>query len=247
MFSLPKLALASADLASTADPCRSRAPATNPQRQSTKSHASALRRRAAARRPHHRRRHRARRRRLAALSPRRGRARPRQRDLGVMLLRCLALAGLLVFFLGIERRTLAKSSTTRKSPCWSTSAKAWASAKMKARPTAAPRASKPSSTPSPTARSSPQLRKTHDVNIARFDQEVEPVVSLPKSQESRVKGQEPEGRTESNALPPTLDPRPSTLDQSTGPTNFNPAARKPASARRWPMSCGSTTMRRSPA
>ena len=32
-----------------------------------------------------------------------------------------------------------------------------------------------------------ELRQTHDVNVARFDQEVEPVTTLPKNQEHRDK------------------------------------------------------------
>ena len=87
------------------------------------------------------------------------------------------------------------------------------------------------------------LRQSHDVNIARFDHDVEPVVSLPKSQ----------GRcrwTPQRTRQVRPDPQPSTLNprtRSTGPQISSRAARKRGSARHWPMNCGSIAMRRSPA
>ena len=64
-----------------------------------------------------------------------------------------------------------------------------------------------------------ELRKTHDVNVARFDQEVEPIVSLPKMHEgglgSSVEGREPGAKAFPSNASRTLDPQPSTLDWTT--------------------------------
>lgn len=131
---------------------------------------------------------------------------PRTVRAGVVLLRCAALAGLLVFFLGIERRTttevvhnsqvalLVDVSQSMGLSEKEESASAGATSRMDA-------------VVSALAESSliADLRQTHDVNIARFDQQAEPVVTLQKSQGSRVEGREPETKT-------SLDPRPSTLD-----------------------------------
>ena len=69
-----------------------------------------------------------------------------------------------------------------------------------------------------------ELRQTHDVNVARFDQEVEPVVyAAEESGWSRVEGRgsRAEKRMHATSLrPSTLDPRPST--PSTGPPNLQP-------------------------
>ncbi len=46
--------------------------------------------------------------------------------ISLALLRLVALGGLVIYFLGIDAGRLAKSFTTRRSSCWSTSAKAWA-------------------------------------------------------------------------------------------------------------------------
>jgi hypothetical protein len=132
----------------------------------------------------------------------------------VVLLRCLALAGLIVFFLGIERRTrrdivhnsqvavlvdvsqsMGLGENENSSDTSATRIKAVVSA-LERSPLIA------------------DLRQTHDVNIARFDQGVEPIVSLPKdSRESRVEGPGPGGMQTPNTGGLALDPRPSTLDQ----------------------------------
>ncbi|MCI0332582.1 MAG: VWA domain-containing protein [Planctomycetes bacterium] len=134
--------------------------------------------------------------------------------IGVMLLRCLALAGLFVFFLGIERRTTTEvvhnsqvavlvdvsqsmglSQTTDAVSSGTASRIDAVVSALDGSPLVA------------------DLRRTHDVNIARFDEDVEPVATLPKSQESqesRVESREPEAQSDAN--PPALDSRPSTLD-----------------------------------
>ncbi len=131
--------------------------------------------------------------------------------IGVLLLRCLALAGLFVFFLGIERRAttevvhnsqvavLIDVSQSMGLSQTNDSANSGAATRISAVVSALDR--------SPLVG---DLRRTHDVNIARFDEDVEPVATLPKSQESRVKGQEPETQSDAKAL--ALDSRPSTLD-----------------------------------
>jgi hypothetical protein len=103
---------------------------------------------------------------------------------GIIVLRLVALAGLLVFFLGIERRTtrevvhnsqvavlvdvsqsmgLGEHDNTTESG--GTRIQAVVSA-LSNSPLVA------------------DLRKTHDVNVARFERDVEPVVSLPKRDEA---------------------------------------------------------------
>jgi hypothetical protein len=109
---------------------------------------------------------------------------PRSRRIGIALLRCLALAGLFVFFMGIERRTtreivhnsqvavlvdisqsMGLSDNDNTPGAGATRLKAVVNALSK----------------SPLLS---DLRQTHDVNIARFERDVEPVVSLPKVEQS---------------------------------------------------------------
>ena len=129
--------------------------------------------------------------------------------MGVMLLRCLALVGLFVFFLGIERRTTTEVvHNSQVAVLVDVSQSMGLGENENSSDTSATRIK----TVVEALSKSPliaELRKTHDVNVARFDQEVEPVVTLPKtqeSQESRDKSQEPEGSS------PTLDAQPSTLN-----------------------------------
>ncbi len=125
--------------------------------------------------------------------------------LGVILLRCLALAGLIVFFLGIERRTTREVvHNSQVAVLVDVSQSMGLSENENAADTGASRIQYVVDALAKSPLIS-DLRKTHDVNIARFDQEVEPVVSLPKikeSQESEV--------TVDSAHPTT---RPSTSDQ----------------------------------
>lgn len=130
--------------------------------------------------------------------------------IGVMLLRCVALAGLFVFFLGIERRT-----TTEVVHNSQVAVLVDVSQSMGLSDT-----NEPSENGAGTRidavvaalQDSPlvaDLRRVHDVNISRFDEDVEPVVTMPKSPESRVESREPEGTTDSA---PALNSRLSTLD-----------------------------------
>jgi hypothetical protein len=126
---------------------------------------------------------------------------PRGRRIGILLLRSLALAGLVVFFLGIERRTtreivhnsqvavLVDVSQSMGLPESENTAGTGAT-RLKAVVDALSK--------SPLIS---DLRQTHDVNIARFERDVEPVVSLPKEErgarsEGRGAGSEEQGSAE---------------------------------------------------
>ncbi|HEY3393221.1 MAG TPA: hypothetical protein VGK58_10960 [Lacipirellulaceae bacterium] len=104
---------------------------------------------------------------------------PRPLGVGIALLRFVTLAGLFVFFLGIERRTtreivhnsqVAVLVDASQSMGLSDNEEAGAPTTRIAEVTAAL-----ADTPLIA-----DLRKTHDVNVARFDEEVAPVISLLK-------------------------------------------------------------------
>ena len=114
---------------------------------------------------------------------------------GVALLRTIALAGLLVFFLGIERRTTSEIvHNSQVAVLVDVSQSMGLSAgDGPATQSASTRIAEVTSAMADSPLIA-DLRRTHDVNIARFDRDVEPVVTLQKSQESRVESQEPEGK-----------------------------------------------------
>jgi hypothetical protein len=60
-----------------------------------------------------------------------------------------------------------------------------------------------------------ELRQTHDVNVARFDQEVEPVASLPKIEELTIDGKKPKPGT------PYKGPLPVATTEPTGPGSID--------------------------
>jgi hypothetical protein len=137
--------------------------------------------------------------------------------IGVAVLRTIALAGLVVFFLGIERRTtsevvhhsqvavLVDVSQSMGLSAGESSATEAASTRM-AEVNAA-------LVDSPLLQ---ELRRTHDVNIARFDRDVEPVVTLQKSPElTDGKGSSVESRESEKITDPAggaLDSRTQTVD-----------------------------------
>jgi hypothetical protein len=136
---------------------------------------------------------------------------------GVAALRTIALAGLLVFFLGIERRTTSEVVHNSQvavlvdvSQSMGLSANENSAAEAVTTRIAEVNAALAES---PLLR---ELRRTHDVNITRFDRDVEPVVTLGKTQEpaasggSRVENRELEGT--SNLHAGAVDPQPLTLD-----------------------------------
>ncbi len=102
--------------------------------------------------------------------------------LAIMLLRCLALAGLIVFFLGIERRT---SREIVHNSQVAVLVDVSQSMGLSENEMSADQSATRIKSVVDVLQNSPliaQLRETHDVNVARFDQEIEPVVSLPKLQ-----------------------------------------------------------------
>ena len=153
-------------------------------------------------------------------------------------LRCVALAGLFVFFLGIERRTTREVvHNSQVAVLVDVSQSMGLGEQRKRQPK--PAATRIEAVVDALANSPlvAELRQTHDVNVARFDRDVEPVVSLPK--ESRVESRE--SRASKRIDTPSL--RLSTLDptnarhRSTGRRACSRAARKRGSARRSPISC----------
>ena len=122
----------------------------------------------------------------------------------VFLLRCLALAGLIVFFLAIERRTTREVVHNSQVAVLVDVSQSMGLANTDA--TAESSVSRVKAVVDALANSPmiEQLRKTHDVNVARFDEDVEPIVTLPKSQPSDV------AATESNT---PLNPETSTINQ----------------------------------
>lgn len=116
---------------------------------------------------------------------------PRIPRVGVMLLRFLAIAGLLVFFLGIERRTTREIvHNSQVAVLIDVSQSMGLGEGENASDTSSTRIQAVTK----ALGDSPllfDLRQSHDVNIARFERDVEPVVSLPKIQERTVDREEP--------------------------------------------------------
>lgn len=118
---------------------------------------------------------------------------PRSVGAALALLRLVALAGLVVFFLGIERRTtrdiihnsqvVLLLDVSQSMGLAASDDPAAESEKSRLEEVVAALADSPLIA---------DLRRTHDVHVVRFDRDVEPVVTLPMSQESRVESQEPE-------------------------------------------------------
>jgi hypothetical protein len=128
---------------------------------------------------------------------------------GVMLLRFVALAGLFVFFLGVERRT-----TTEVIHNSQLAVLVDVSQSMGLGNTNEPPANGKGTRIDAVVDAfvgSPligDLRRTHDVNVVRFEEDVEAVVTIPKEgQGSRV-----EGRESTGSKIPALNSPPSTLN-----------------------------------
>lgn len=139
---------------------------------------------------------------------------PRSVSIALFLLRCIALAGLLVFFLGIERRTtrevvhnsqVAVLVDVSQSMGLNDHAEAGdAGAANRLGEVVKALADSPLIA---------ELRKTHDVNVARFDRQAEPIVTLAKEGfASRFEGQRPEVEENEKTENSALDARPLTLD-----------------------------------
>jgi hypothetical protein len=146
---------------------------------------------------------------------------PRAPRIAVVVLRCLALVGLLIFFLGIERRTTTEVvhnsqvavlvDVSQSMGLSDGDGPASPIAKSRIDAVVAALADSPLVD---------DLRRTHDVNVARFDQLVEPIVTLPKSPLSNVEGQAP--RADGPADIPPLDARHSALDSLDWPALLQP-------------------------
>jgi len=105
------------------------------------------------------------------------------RGVGILLaiLRCVALAGLLVFFLGIERRTTREVIHNSQVAVLVDVSQSMALSDDHGAEGPKPRSRLDQVVAAiddtPLVQ---ELRRHHDVNVARFDQDVQPIVSLPK-------------------------------------------------------------------
>jgi hypothetical protein len=122
-------------------------------------------------------------------------------------LRFVALAGLLVFFLGVERRTTREVVHNSQVAVLVDVSQSMAlnegEAGENAKPVSRMDEVVSTLTKSPLVE---ELRMSHDVHVARFDKEVQPVVSLPKTTDAKGKPLDSMGRqgAESGAALPTL-------------------------------------------
>jgi hypothetical protein len=105
----------------------------------------------------------------------------RPKRVGIMLLRFIALAGLFVFFLGIERRRTAEVVTNSQVAVLVDVSQSMGLGNTN-EPTSGPGGSRIDAVVSALSESPliEDLRRVHDVNIARFDEDVENVVTLRK-------------------------------------------------------------------
>ena len=133
---------------------------------------------------------------------------PRGVSIALFLLRCVALAGLLVFFLGIERRTTRE--VVHNSQVAVLVDVSQSMGLNDHENTADANAPNRLGEVVDALADSPllaELRKTHDVNVARFDRQAEPIVTLPKdgggagSRERRAESGERDGNSRSSAKP----------------------------------------------
>src|SRR3954468_9542901 len=102
--------------------------------------------------------------------------------IGIMFLRGLALLGLFIFFLDIERRTTREVVHNSQVAVLVDVSQSMGLSENES--STDPAASRVKRFVEALQKSSliDELRQTHDVSVARFDQEVEPVVTLPKYQ-----------------------------------------------------------------
>lgn len=140
---------------------------------------------------------------------------------GVMLLRCLALAGLIIFFLGIERRTTREIvHNSQVAVLVDVSQSMGLSENENSADSGATRIKSVIDALTSSSLVS-ELLKTHDVNVARFDRDVEPVITLAKRQELGDKSQEPDTSTNLSTSP-ALDSRLLTLDSASWTKELQP-------------------------
>jgi hypothetical protein len=130
---------------------------------------------------------------------------PRPIRIGVTLLRTIALGGLVIFFMGIERRTTREIIHNSQVAVLVDVSQSMGLSDGD-NPSAAGASTRIANVASALAQSPlvAELRRTHDVSVVRFDQEVEPVVTLSKLQESQVGSQKP-AAIDARILNPQLD------------------------------------------
>ncbi|HEX2475796.1 MAG TPA: vWA domain-containing protein [Lacipirellulaceae bacterium] len=115
---------------------------------------------------------------------------------GIAALRLVALAGLFVFFLGIERRTTREIVHNSQVAVVIDASQSMGLSDNEDATAPTTRISEVTGALSDSPLIS-DLRKTHDVNVARFDEEVAPVVTLPKESSGQSPGDAPEAGTDS--------------------------------------------------
>ncbi|HJQ82004.1 MAG TPA: hypothetical protein VJ828_18705, partial [Lacipirellulaceae bacterium] len=98
---------------------------------------------------------------------------------GIALLRLVALAGLFVYFLGIERRTTREIVHNSQVAVLVDASQSMGLGDNEGAASPTTRIAEVAAALADTPLIA-DLRKTHDVNVARFDEEVAPVISLPK-------------------------------------------------------------------
>jgi hypothetical protein len=129
-----------------------------------------------------------------------------------VLLRLIALAGLLVFFLGIERRTTREVvNNSQVAVLVDVSQSMGLGESENATEAGGTRIQAVVNALSNSPLVS-DLRKSHDVNVARFERDVEPVVSMPKSPEPGVESQEPDKKANGEKRSPAFDSKLPALD-----------------------------------
>ncbi|HVT29951.1 MAG TPA: hypothetical protein VHE81_18180 [Lacipirellulaceae bacterium] len=109
---------------------------------------------------------------------------PRGRRIGIASLRTIALVGLFTFFLGVERRTTREIVHNSQVAVLVDASQSMGLEETDNVADTGPtrmQAVVKALADSPLIS---QLRKTHDVNVVRFDRDVAPVISLPKEQEA---------------------------------------------------------------
>ena len=123
----------------------------------------------------------------------------------IVLLRLIALAGLLVFFLGVERRTTREViHNSQVAVLVDVSQSMSLGEQENASETGGTRIQAVINALSKSPLVS-DLRKMHDVNVARFERDIEPIISMPKSPELEVASHNPDGKSNDGKQTQALD------------------------------------------
>jgi hypothetical protein len=127
---------------------------------------------------------------------------PRSLGVGIALLRLVALAGLFVFFLGIERRTTREIVHNSQVAVLVDASQSMGLSDNEAAANPTTRIAEVSAALSELPIIA-DLRKTHDVNVVRFDEDVAPIVTLAKQRSGTIANASPNGNAlgDENTLP----------------------------------------------